>query len=191
MTTTADPTATPGTPGRRRIHRAWTVAAVTFVALVAAAAFRSSTGVLLEPIENEFGWSRADTAGAVSLNLVVYGLTAPFAAALMERFGVRRVVAVALALVAAGAAGTLVMGELWQLYVLWGLVVGVGAGSMALVFGAVVATRWFVARRGLVTGIFSAASATGQLAFLPLIAQLVALRGWRSAAALTALLALA
>src|SRR4051794_10167387 len=90
MTTTADPTATPGTPGRRRIHRAWTVAAVTFVALVAAAAFRSSTGVLLEPVEAEFGWSRVDTAGAVSLNLVVYGLTAPFAAALTERFGVER-----------------------------------------------------------------------------------------------------
>jgi sugar phosphate permease len=191
MTATADPTATPGTPGRRRIHRAWTVAAVTFVALVAAAAFRSSTGVLLEPIENEFGWSRADTAGAVSLNLVVYGLTAPFAAALMERFGVRRVVAFALTLVAAGAVGTLLMRDAWQLFVLWGLVVGIGAGSMALVFGAVVANRWFVARRGLVTGIFSAASATGQLAFLPVIALLVTHRGWRTAAALTAVLALA
>src|SRR3954452_25489048 len=149
MTTTADPTATPGTPGRRRIHRAWTVAAVTFVALVAAAAFRSSTGVLLEPIENEFGWSRADIAGAASLNLVVYGLTAPFAAALMERLGVRRVVAFALTLVAAGAAGRLLMRDAWQLFVLWALVVGIASGSMAPSFGAVVATRWFVARRGL------------------------------------------
>src|SRR4051812_5924729 len=188
MTTTADP---PRPAGTRRIHRAWVVAAVTFVALVAAAAFRSSTGVLLEPIEAEFGWSRAQTAGAVSLNLVVYGLTAPFAAALMERWGIRRVVAVALVLVAVGAAGTLVMRDVWQLFVLWGLVVGVGAGSMALVFGAVVANRWFVARRGLVTGIFSAASATGQLAFLPVIALLVTHRGWRTAAALTAVLALA
>src|SRR3954454_18100092 len=188
MTTTADP---PRPAGARRMHRAWVVAAVTFVALVAAAAFRSSTGVLLEPTETEFGWSRADTAGAVSLNLVVYGLTAPFAAALMERFGLRRVVAFALTLVAAGAAGTLLMRDVWQLFVLWGLVVGIGSGSMALVFGAVVANRWFVARRGLVTGIFSAASATGQLAFLPLIALLVTHRGWRTAAALTAVLALA
>jgi sugar phosphate permease len=188
MTATADP---PTRARTFRIHRAWVVAAVTFVALVAAAAFRSSTGVLLEPIEHEFGWSRADTAGAVSLNLVVYGLTAPFAAALMERFGVRRVVAFALTLVAAGAAGTLLMRDVWQLFVLWGLVVGIGSGSMALVFGAVVANRWFVARRGLVTGIFSAASATGQLAFLPLIALLVTHRGWRTAAALTAVLALA
>src|SRR3954454_23366068 len=188
MTTTADP---PRPAGARRMHRAWVVAAVTFVALVAAAAFRSSTGVLLEPIEAEFGWSRAPTAGAVSLNLVVYGLTAPFAAALMERWGIRRVVAVALVLVAVGAAGTLVMRDVWQLFVLWGLVVGVGAGSMALVFGAVVAHRLFAARRGLVTGIFSAASATGQLAFLPVIALLVTHRGWRTAAALTAALAFA
>ena len=191
MTATADPPGTEGAARTRRVHRAWTVAGVTFVALVAASAFRSSTGVLLEPIETEFGWSRADTAGAVSLNLVVYGLTAPFAAALMERFGIRRVVAAALTLIAAGAAGTLVMTDVWQLFVLWGLVVGVGTGSMALVFGAVVANRWFVARRGLVTGIFSAASATGQLAFLPLIALLVTHRGWRTAAALTAVLALA
>jgi MFS family permease len=191
MTATADPPGTEGAARSRRVHRAWTVAGVTFVALVAASAFRSSTGVLLEPIETEFGWSRADTAGAVSLNLVVYGLTAPFAAALMERFGIRRVVAAALTLIAAGAAGTLVMTDVWQLFVLWGLVVGVGTGSMALVFGAVVANRWFVARRGLITGIFSAASATGQLAFLPLIALLVTHRGWRTAAALTAVLALA
>jgi MFS family permease len=174
-----------------RFHRAWVVAAVTFLALVAAAAFRSSTGVLLEPVEDEFGWSRTDTSTAVSLNLVVYGLTAPFAAALMERFGIRRVVALALALVAAGAGLTLVMTQSWHLLALWGIVVGVGTGSMALVFGAVVANRWFVARRGLVTGVFSAASATGQLAFLPLIARLAQDQGWRTAAALTAVLALA
>ena len=96
--------------------RAWWVAAATMAALVAAAGFRSSTGALLEPLEQEFGWSRATTSGAVSLNLMLYGLTAPFAAALMERFGVRRVVAVALALVAAGAGLTLVMTSAWQLW---------------------------------------------------------------------------
>ena len=177
-------------PGRR-LHRAWVVAGVTFLALVSAAAFRSSTGALLQPVEEEFGWSRTQTSGAVSLNLVVYGLTAPFAAALMDRFGIRRVVALALALVALGAGLTLVMTSPWQLMLLWGVVVGVGAGSMALVFGAVVANRWFTARRGLVTGVFSAASATGQLAFLPLIARLAQDHGWRSAAALTTALALA
>jgi sugar phosphate permease len=182
VTLTAQPT--------RSLHRAWWVAAVTMAALVAAAGFRSSTGALLVPLEEEFGWSRATTSGAVSLNLVVYGLCAPFAAALMERFGIRRVVAGALALVALGSGLTLVMTSPWQLWLLWGLAVGVGTGSLALVFGAIVANRWFVRHRGLVIGIFSAASSTGQLVFLPAIAALAAGPGWRWAAALVTAFAL-
>ena len=176
--------------GRARVHRAWWVAAATLGALVAAAAFRSSTGVLLEPLEHEFGWSRTTTSGAVTLNLIVYGLTAPFAAALMERFGIRRVVSAALVLVAVGSGLTVVMTDAWQLWLLWGLAVGSGTGSMALVFGAIVANRWFHRHRGLVTGIFSAANATGQLIFLPAIAALVAGPGWRFAALGVALVAL-
>ncbi len=174
----------------RGIHRAWWVAAITMAALVAAAGFRSSTGALLEPLEDEFGWSRATTSGAVSLNLVIYGLTAPFAAALMERFGVRRVVAAALLLVALGSGLTLVMTSPWQLWLLWGFAVGVGTGSLALVFGAIVANRWFVRHRGVVVGLFSAASSTGQLVFLPVIAQLADGPGWRWAAGLVSVFAL-
>jgi MFS family permease len=178
-------------PGTRRIHRAWFVAAVTMGALIAAAGFRSSTGALLEPLEHEFGWSRATTSGAVSLNLVVYGLTAPFAAALMERFGVRRVVAASLSLVALGAGLTLLMTSAWQLWLLWGFAVGIGTGALALVFGAIVANRWFVRHRGVVIGVFSAASSTGQLVFLPAIAHLAEGPGWRWAAGLVTALALA
>lgn len=174
----------------RSVHRAWPVAAVTMLALIAAAGFRSSTGALLVPLENAFGWSRGVTSGAVSLNLIVYGLTAPFAAALMERFGVRRVVAASLTLVALGLALTLVMTQAWQLWVLWGLFVGVGTGSLALVFGAIVANRWFVRHRGVVTGVFSAASSTGQLAFLPVIASLAEGPGWRWASGLIAVFSL-
>src|SRR6478752_6630982 len=160
-------------------------------ALVAAAGFRSSTGALLEPLEADFGWSRATTSGAVSLNLIVYGLTAPFAAALMERFGVRRVVAASLTLVAVGSGLTLVMTQAWQLWVLWGLAVGIGTGAMALVLGAIVANRWFVEeRRGLVTGVFSAAGAAGQLVFLPAIAALASGPGWRYAALVVTVAAL-
>ena len=177
-------------PTGPRLHRAWWVALVTLGVLVAAAGFRSSVGAMLEPLETTFGWSRATTSGAVSLNLVVYGLTAPFAAALIGRFGIRRVLVTALLLVAAGSGLTTVMTAAWQLWVLWGLVIGVGTGSMALVLGAIVADRWFTTHRGLVTGLFSAASSGGQLVFLPLVAHLVAGPGWRAAALVVALASL-
>lgn len=162
------------------VHRAWLVASVTFLALIAAAAFRSTTSALFEPLEMEFGWSRTETSLAVSVNLVIYGLTAPFAAVLMERFTVRRVATIALGLVSLGSGLTPTMTQSWQLVLYWGVFVGLGTGCTALVFGSIVANRWFVARRGLVTGIFSAAYATGQLVFLPLITHLIMTAGWRS-----------
>ena len=168
--------------GRHRIHRAWLVAAVTFLVLLAAAAFRSSFGVMVVPLEDEFGWSRTATSLAVSVNLVFYGVTAPFAAALMERFGVRRIISAAMVLIALGVGLTVVMTASWQLVLLWGVVVGLGVGTTALVFGALIANRWFVEKRGLVLGILGTAFATGQLAFLPLISATIASAGWRTAA---------
>ena len=179
------------TTTKPRIHRAWWVAGVTFLALVATAAFRSSTGALFEPIEQTFGWSRAVTSGAVTLNLVIYGLAAPFAAAVMERFGVRRVGALALLLVGTGSGLTVLMSQAWQLWLLWGVFIGFGTGAMALVFGAIVANRWFVKHRGLVVGLFSAGNATGQLVFLPFIAMLIEDGSWRSAALVVTVLAFA
>ena len=172
-------------------HRAWAVAGVTFVALVSAAAFRSSTGVLLEPVSSANDWSRSVVSAAVTINLALYGLVAPFAAALMEKWGIRRVVAAALCLLAIGMALTTFVSQPWQLALAWGVLMGFGAGAMALVFGAVVAQRWFVERRGLVMGIFSAASATGQLIFLPTLARLVESGGPRSATLLLSAVALA
>ncbi|MGP4003581.1 MFS transporter [Streptomyces sp. 8N706] len=166
---------------RPRIHRAWWVAAVAFVALVGAAAFRAAPSVLIDPLHTEFGWSRSTISAAVSVNLVLYGLTAPFAAALMERFGMRKVVASALLLVAAGSGLTVVMDASWQLVLCWGVLVGLGTGSMALAFVATVVNRWFVSRRGLVTGVLTAGSAAGQLVFLPLVAWLAERHGWRTA----------
>jgi MFS family permease len=176
---------------RTRPHRAWGVAAVTFVAIIGAAGFRATPGVLIVPLQDEFGWSRSTISLAVSVNLLLFGLTAPFAAALMERFGIRKVVAVALTVVAIGSALTTVMTASWQLVACWGVLVGLGTGSMALVFGATVANRWFVKRRGLVLGILTAGSATGQLVFLPLLASLVTSHGWRSASWTVSLAALA
>ncbi|MFD8008905.1 MFS transporter [Streptomyces sp. NPDC058955] len=182
------PTRPPRTP---RVHRAWSVAAVTFVTIIGAAAFASLPGLLIEPLHAEFDWSRGTIGLAVSVNLALYGLTAPFAAALMDRFGIRKVVAVALSVIALGSLLTVWMTAAWQLVLYWGLLVGLGSGSMALAFAATVTNRWFTARRGLVTGILTAAGASGQLVFLPLLSWLVEHHGWRPAAVTTALAALA
>ncbi|MEU7485597.1 MFS transporter [Streptomyces sp. NPDC042319] len=175
---------------RRRPHRAWSVAAVTFLALVGAAGFASLPGLLIEPLHEEFHWSRGTIGFAVSVNLALYGLTAPFAAALMDRFGIRRVVAAALVVIAAGAGLTVGMTASWQLILYWGVLVGLGSGSMALAFAATVTGRWFVARRGLVTGILTAGGASGQLVFLPLLSWIVESHGWRPAAVTVTLTAL-
>lgn len=175
----------------RRIHPAWWVAAVAFLALLAAAGFRAAPGALMVPLNVEFGWSTTSMSLAVSVNLLLYGLTAPFAAALMDRFGIRHVVATALALVALGAGGSVLVTQSWQLVVFWGVLIGLGTGSMALVFAATIADRWFVARRGLVMGILTAGSATGQLLFLPIVADLAESAGWRVASLLIAAVALA
>ncbi|MGW1452895.1 MFS transporter, partial [Micromonospora sp. NPDC002411] len=175
----------------RRLHPAWLVAAVAFVALVGAAGFRATPSVLLHPLHEEFGWPLATISAAVSVNLLLYGLTAPFAAALMDRFGIRRVVSVALLLVAAGSGLTVFMNASWQLLLCWGVLVGLGTGSMALAFVATITGRWFVHRRGLVTGVLTAGGAAGQLVFLPLIAILVRDHGWRTAALVVAGAALA
>ncbi|MEU1972125.1 MFS transporter [Microbacterium sp. NPDC019599] len=175
----------------RRIHPAWWVAAVAFLALLAAAGFRAAPGALMVPLHEEFGWSTTVMSLAVSINLLLYGLTAPFAAALMDRFGVRQVVAAALTLVALGAGGSVLVTASWQLLVFWGVLIGLGTGSMALVFAATIANRWFVRRRGLVMGILTAGSATGQLIFLPIVADLAETAGWRAASLLVAAVALA
>ena len=166
-------------PRRRRLHRAWIIAAVAFVTLIGAAAFRAVPSVLIDPLHAEFGWSRGTIGTAVSINLVLFGLISPFAAALMDRLGIRRVVAGALVLVAAGAGLTVFMTEAWQLLLTWGFLVGVGTGSMSMPFVATITGRWFVKRRGLVSGVLTAAGATGQLIFLPLVASLATDHGWR------------
>jgi predicted MFS family arabinose efflux permease len=176
---------------RRRIHPAWAVAAIAFVALVSAAGFRAAPGALMVPLEDEFGWSVGVMSLAVSVNLVLFGLTAPFAAALMERFGLRAVTAVGLTLVGAGAGLTVFATASWQLLLTWGVLIGLGTGSMALVFAATVADRWFVRHRGLVMGILTAGSATGQLVFLPVVATLAESSGWRVASLVIAAVALA
>src|SRR3954464_10796045 len=174
-----------------RVHLAWAVAVVGFVTLIGAAGFRSVPGGLLDPLHEEFGWSHATISAAVSINLLLFGCISPFAAALMDRLGLRKVVSGALVLIALGSGLTVFMTAPWQLLLCWGLLVGVGTGSMSMTFVATITGRWFVRRRGLVTGILTAAGATGQLIFLPLIASLASNYGWRVPAPVASAAALA
>jgi len=165
---------------KQKIHPGWIAVTVTFFTLMASAGYRSAPSVLIVPLEEAFGWSRSQISFAVSINVLLFGLVAPFAAALMERFTVRKVVMSALALVSLSATSTIFMTQPWHLWLLWGLGVGVGAGSMALVFAATIANRWFIARKGIVIGALTAATASGQLVFLPLLSHFAITYGWKS-----------
>jgi len=164
----------------KRIHPAWVVAGITFLTLIASAGTRSAPSVLIVPLEESFGWGRDKISLAISVNVLLFGLVAPFAAALMERFGIKKVVMTALSVVGTGSALTIFIQKPWQLVALWGVVVGIGTGSMALVFAASIANRWFVKSRGLVIGGLTAATATGQLIFLPGLSTLATNIGWQS-----------
>ena len=172
----ADPSTRPAP-----LHYAWVIVGITFVILLVSAGVRAVPAVLMLPLEQEFGWLRTTTSAALSVNILMYGLTGPFAGSLMARVGVRRVVLSALALLASGVAIAPLIRQSWQLVALWGLGIGVGTGLVAVVLAATVVNRWFVARRGMVLGILTASASTGQLVFLPMLARITERHGWRVA----------
>lgn len=175
---------------RHNIHYAWLVVAITFLTMLVTAGAMGAPGVLIVPLEKEFGWSNAEISTALALRILLFGLMAPFAAAFLNRYGLRPVIVTALGLIAAGFLASLSMRSYWQLIALWGVVLGFGTGLTAMVLAATVASRWFTARRGLATGLLSASNATGQLVFLPAIAALSERFGWRiSLVAICAVLA--
>ena len=170
--------------GRRNIHYGWVMVAVTFFTALVTAGTVGAPGVFIVPLQQEFGWSTAEISSALSIRFVLFGLMAPFAAALLNRYGLRNITLLAQVIVVSALLASLAMTKIWHLVLLWGFVIGIGTGMTALVLGATIATRWFVARRGLVVGVLTAITATGQLVFLPLLASLTERLGWRTALAL-------
>ena len=164
-----------------RVHYAWAIAAVTFLVLLMTAGIRATPGVFIVPLEQEFGWNRAIISLSVAINIALFGLIGPFAASVMDRFGLRRILLAAIALLVGAVALSTRMHSEWQLMLFWGVLVGAGTGVTSMVLAAIVATRWFDERRGLVLGALSAANATGQLVFLPTLARITESSGWRSA----------
>lgn len=175
---------------KNKLHYAWIVLGVTFVCLLVSAATRATPSILIVPLEKEFGWSRTTISMAISLNILLYGLIGPFAAGFINRYGPRRVMSASAILVGLGTLATVTIKLPWQLFALWGVVVGVGTGIIALVLGATVVQRWFYAHRGLALGMLTASAATGQLVFLPFLAKLIVDHGWRSSVITMAVLAL-
>jgi MFS family permease len=165
------------------IHYGWAIVGVTFLVSLVTAGAMGLPGALILPLSREFGWNTEQISGALALRILLFGLMAPFAAALIERYGLKRVILSALVLISCGLLLALAMSQIWHLVLLWGIVVGIGTGMTALVMAAIVSTRWFTERRGLVLGMLTASSATGQLAFLPLAAWLESHYGWRWALA--------
>jgi len=173
---------------RMGVHYGWVVVGVTFFAALVAAGAAGSVGVMLIPLQLEYGWSSAEISSALGLRFALLGLVAPFAAALFNRFGLRPVMIMSFVLISSGMGLSVFMREMWHLVVLWGVLVGVGAGLTAVVMSAVVATRRFDKRRGLVVGLLTASTATGQLIVLPALAWIVEQHGWRSAVLLMCIL---
>jgi sugar phosphate permease len=169
-----------------RLYYGWVVVAVVFLALLVSAGVRAAPAVLINPLETELGWSRAAISFAVSVGLLLYGLSGPVAGWLMDRFGPTRLTLVGLAVIGGSTLAGATMTELWQLNLFWGVLSGVGTGVVAPVLGATVANRWFVERRGLVLGVFGAAASAGQLVSVPALMWLVVAAGWREGTVLLA-----
>lgn len=164
-----------------KLYYGWVVVFITFITLLVSAGIRSMPSVLMMPFEKEFGWNRGGISNVISIGIFLYGLVGPFSAALLVKFGIRRMVAASLAILAISLSVTPFMTHLWQFQILWGLVAGLGTGMMANVLGVTVANQWFVERKGLIVGLLTASAATGQLLFLPLFAQITVQAGWRTA----------
>lgn len=169
----------PSTQARARRY-AFIVVAVTFAALLISAGIRAAPGVLILPLERSFGWSRDTVSASAAIGIFLYGMVGPFAAALMSRFGVRRTMLAALALLSAATAASSFMTQPWQLMLSWGVLTGLGTGCVAVVLGATIVNRWFSTHRGLVMGLLTASTATGTLVFLPGLAALNESGGWRA-----------
>ncbi len=169
-----------------RFHYAWVVVAVTFVALLVSQAIRATPGLIILPLEKEFGWDRASISLAVAVSLITFGLGGPLGGGLVDRFGPRRVLLAGIALISTGTWTLLQMRELWQFYVLWGIAIGFGTGAAGSVVSASIAHRWFRKHQGLVVAAFGAAVSAGQLVFIPAMAQILVSDGWRAALTLIA-----
>ena len=174
----------------KKWHYSWVILLVTFVAIITAGIIRSASGVFIVPFEEQFGWNRSSISFAFAVSLFLYGVSGPFMAAFVDKYGLKRMMLLSMALLAVGLASTYIMQREWQLVLIWGVVMGLGSGLFLTVLSTQIANRWFVKKRGLALGILTAATATGQLILLPILATLVEEVSWHAAILLIFVLSL-
>ena len=175
----------------KKLHYSWVILAVTFISIIVAGIIRSSSGIFIDPFETEFGWGRPAISFAFAVGLFLYGFSGPFMAAFVDIFGLKKMMLYSMAILTVGLSLTFVMNREWQLILIWGVMLGIGSGLFLTVLSTQVANRWFVKRRGLAVGILTAATATGQLVLLPVLASFVENYSWRAAIALIFALSIA
>ena len=162
-----------------RVNYAWITLGVVFFAMLAGVGVRAAPGVMIVPLQQAFGWDVSTISGAVSLNIILMGATGPFLTGLMQVIGLKRTMVGCLTILMAGTALSTFMNQPWQLFLTWGLMVGIGSGAGAVGFAGAVANRWFIHRAGLAMGLLTSANAAGQLIFLPVLSLLVQHFGWQ------------
>ena len=171
---------------RARLYYGWIMVAVTATVALVTAGTRAAPGAFLLSMQADTGYSKTELSIAAGVGLLLYGLAGPLAGALMNRLGVKRVAAISVLTTATALVLTSLSHEIWQFAIFFGLVTGLSTGLVASSFGAMVASRWFVKHRGMVTGVFGASSSVGQLIFIPILAILATTIGWRNGAVLMA-----
>jgi predicted MFS family arabinose efflux permease len=165
----------------KKIHYAWIILIVTFLSVIVAAVTNTMSGVMMIPFEEEFGWSRASISGAFAICITLVGFSGPFVAGLFQKFTVRKVLLIGMGTLLSALLLTTLMTQIWHLYIIWGVIIGLSAGAFLTVLNTYVATTWFEKKRGLALGLLTSSSAAGQLVFLPLLAYVVGNFSWRSA----------
>lgn len=175
----------------KKLHYSWVILVVTFISIIVAGIIRSSSGIFIDPFETEFGWGRPAISFAFAVGLFLYGFSGPFMAAFVDIFGLKKMMLYSMAILTVGLSLTFVMNSEWQLILIWGVMLGIGSGLFLTVLSTQVANRWFVKRRGLAVGFLTAATATGQLVLLPVLASFVENYSWRAAIALIFALSIA
>lgn len=163
----------------RKVHYGWWVLLLAFLALLSAQGVRLSYGAFITPWEEDLNTSRSILSFVALLSFIVYGISQPVVGRIIDRYGVRIVLAGSVLIVGVGTLFTFFVTSPWQLVLLYGLFSSVGFGGASGVAASVAVTNWFNEKRGFALGMITAGTAAGQLFLVPLSLLLIEWWGWK------------